>query len=960
MPFSTFPLPADEAQIAEVRDRVNVQQDAVQALVGGVADSLIGNLVEQEAGIGAVQSKVLTSLRGKIGNQTRNLNPVVSHLANTLGSRIAETGSQLSLGTGRIITPPPFHPPPAAPGEWFVFWYFNAVQEKCLMVQIGNALSPYAINYAAGPFVSEADAQAYANAHQPPGCIPGTTPTPPPTTPPPEPPPETPPVCEPCPPCETPPEQPPEQPPQPQPVPCTTTCTLPAFLQGSFPYPGTEEFCNLGDDIKQAFTDLGNTLIDWITGEVDAIKCDVPSSGPGLSIGGPSDWPNIIQIAICSIGSENVEALKCELKKLLDCVKQMAATFIQCNPQTVISLALIRAAINFLQQLRIGWDAFVWGTVDVKLIFPQAEELIDRLMDFFCPTGFPGVNDAISLYLNAEITEKHLICILALRGQNYNIWNKVVHNRRSKLTAAQTIELNYRQGNQLQDFHDDLRVRGWIDQSDREDLLALYDRLPDPTAVIGMVQRGVTDDQHIQKYDLDNGFDIDFWNDFEGLSRAAGVTREVARRRYVGAWTIPSTSELADMMFRLRPGRVPGNLVFDLGDFSNWIDNSGIPPYFRDRISAITTKLPGFRQLSNILLTGNTDDKSLLENYKDLGYSNATAAQLASTQVTLAKRQTASQVHGFTPARLSQLYGAGLASDAAVDNAMQNLGYTQDAADQLKAVAPLTYQLRIVTRAIGNSISKTITAIEQSYQEGVVDSTTALGALTSLGFPPSLAEASLQAIDLAHRTQALRQAKGLLRKAVLRGELSVANAASELVTLGYTSERATEWAQLTGFELEVSQKHIPAGKIVDLASKGLLTMEVARQRLLNLGYAEPDTMLLVAEAEYKYLEAEAKSLSAADKAAAKQSKAVEAGIQKSQAQQARLQRELCRLVPVSRLQTWYADRIIGDDYFLARLTTCGYTPDAIQGYWEEAKLKREKADAKTKNGTLPAVPGPIP
>jgi hypothetical protein len=180
----------------------------------------------------------------------------------------------------------------------------------------------------------------------------------------------------------------------------------------------------------------------------------------------------------------------------------------------------------------------------------------------------------------------------------------------------------------------------------------------------------------------------------------------------------------------------------------------------------------------------------------------------------------------------------------------------------------------------------------------------------------------------------------MLRRAVLRGEIDLVEAANRLGDLQIDTPRKEELLDLWQFELDTTHKQIAAGKIVTLVGKGLLDISLARQRLINLGYQDPDAILLLTEAEQRIIGQEIAAIKAESKSARTAAKEIERAILKNAEQHARMQRQLCHTTPIAKLIKWYADYLIGDDYFVRRLTFCGYEPDVIEKYHEEARQER--------------------
>jgi hypothetical protein len=358
--------------------------------------------------------------------------------------------------------------------------------------------------------------------------------------------------------------------------------------------------------------------------------------------------------------------------------------------------------------------------------------------------------------------------------------------------------------------------------------------------------------------------------------------------------------------------------------------------------------------LRNGQLVGLFDEKEALEKYQDIGFSPETAANFALQDRILTSRQRESAIHGFTPANLSKYYALGLVSEADVQAEMGNLGYTQDDAKTLMDSASKAWQSRVITRASGNALAKTLSQIEKAYQSGAIDRQTADQALQSLGFPANYSAATLDALDLGRKTEIITKAIGLLGRAIHNGEITIETAKAQMAAMGVNQDKQQEMAMLWQLELSTDHKQLAAGKVLQLVREDLLDVASARLRLANLHYHDIDGALLLAETEQKRLHDAERALSQIEKNNAAQARKLEQAIRAGESQKIKLQHALCRTTPVSKLQRWFRDHIIGEAYMRERLAYCGYSPEVIDKYVEEAEEKKVGKNGKPPKPPVPA------
>lgn len=727
---------------------------------------------------------------------------------------------------------------------------------------------------------------------------------------------------------------------------------LATHIQGGLPFPGTEAFCKYADEAIGAIISLSDYITDLVAAGASSLNAPLPDCTPYETAWDVTKLPAWVNCLFTKYTQLLINFASQEVVALMGCWKQLNHAMVGCNPSAVLGLTIIKSVLKVFSATKFGINFGVRLDVTISAVSEKALEMIDSLIAYACPLGFPNGETAIGLWLLGEIEDFHLVCLLRVNDLNPDLWLKVAHMKRARLTEAQTIELGKRHGLDDATITKALRTLGWVDGNDTSAALELWNRLPNTQETIYWKQHGLLNDAFVRSFTLDSGFEEQYWPTFGNANQAQGVTKEIAKQGYMKGWTTIAVQTLNTMRRRLRPDRVDANLVLTSAQYDSYVNSLGLPPFFVDRFKAVQFEVPGIRHLRQRYVTNEMDEKELAGRYQDIGYSEEDAKAFALQDRILGERSITSQIKGLTPTNMSRLLPLGLISEANVQAKMGELHYTQDQAQELIDNAKNLYTSRIITRASGIALSKTANSIQQAFAVGVIDRAGTIKSLSDLGFPQEYSSAITDAIDLGEKTKIATKSIEIIRKAVLSGELNTNDVGAKLTIMGIDPNRVFDLVSLWKLQLATNHKPIAAGKVLDLVRKGFLDVSNARVRLHNLGYTDADGVLLLAESEAKQFDDQARLAKASEKSRAAEAKALQSQIDKTTSQEKRLRDQLCRTTPVATLQRWFAENQVGERYLRDRWTYCGFTPEVIDKYVEDAKLKAEKYKGAKTNGTV--------
>lgn len=181
--------------------------------------------------------------------------------------------------------------------------------------------------------------------------------------------------------------------------------------------------------------------------------------------------------------------------------------------------------------------------------------------------------------------------------------DKAMHSAR--LNPLEVITAWRRDSAKYEKLFDDLREQGWSE--DRIEALKFFTlAYPTPTELVHWQAREVFEPDMIAKYGLSD--------EAEGIERdlfyKVGLSDEMIDNHWKAHWVHPEWRQVIDMYHR-------GELTFD--DISQWYRLVEIPPYWRDKLTAISWDLPNRIETRMMARYGLVDKAWLVEHLTRVG-----------------------------------------------------------------------------------------------------------------------------------------------------------------------------------------------------------------------------------------------------------------------------------------------------------------------------------------------------
>lgn len=164
---------------------------------------------------------------------------------------------------------------------------------------------------------------------------------------------------------------------------------------------------------------------------------------------------------------------------------------------------------------------------------------------------------------------------------------------------------------------------------------------------------------------------------FFDYARAQGLDREFAEAYWRAHWELPSPTQVAELVHRLRPGRVPQELSFTLEDAQRLFMQADMMPRYVNQLLAITYAPMTRVDIRRAFQLGAIPYEEMLERYKDIGYDEATAKILSD----FTKKDLDPDERDITLGSLTTAYREGLVTKEELTATSKELGYTDRAVE---------------------------------------------------------------------------------------------------------------------------------------------------------------------------------------------------------------------------------------------------------------------------------------
>lgn len=973
-----FGIPDPAAQVAALPAVVGAYEEGLQTLANAALLPVANHITGSEAMLGSIYQTLRRSMNGKIQAANRQLAPISQALGAYLAGQVGHYGAALD-SLGQSAPPPPGpacnvpHVTEIPPGYVPVKYIEPGGLDCCPAGSVAVNYSP------TGAYWCWAPAPGIPPSPPPPAppqpCPPGAQcteilpsppppapPPPPPISPPPSPPPETCPPGGPCPPVTD------HKPTCPTCVPskitlgdkiaADITCNIPPF---DIPTPGSPEWCAAVPKWLDLMEQAGNQIYTVVTTPLELIDAAL-SAYRDAKVDADS---NVISRAIMTIPVLVMNAVGSTLEPLIHALRYAVCAITKGLPAPegtgrgrFIGLTIFTVSWHILRDAEVGWELGLRFTFHMGDAIPLMDDLLHRLHSWMYQAEIPSAAEARAAFLRGKLPDRMYECWLKANGVNAEVSDPVLQAERETLSTREWIEWGRRNNLDRGHIAAMLRWIGWTDENETSAIQDLYDELPTIADHLHWLTRNVDDAGYVQKYGLLDGFAPDgeiqqlgpwptyqtttdvhgrnFWGAFGHDLRSRGMQQLYAAYHYAAHWVQPSPEQLKRFLWRSADIQAATGKPFQLEDVKRILAEQDYAPQAINWFAATAYEIPAISYIKEWYRQGIITPDQLKVYHQKLGYDPKDAENFVAIDDLQKRRMRASSSHGWTTAAIAKAWTADQITTDEARARYLYLGYTEDEFQAMLRRAVADFNYTVFTRARTRALTRQAMAIQQSQMIGTIDRPQASQLLQSLGYPATFADAVATANESAAATKAAAEAVRSIRKRFLSGDLAAEEAANMLGAAGIVPAAQQRYITLWQLEFTPRRKSLAAGEVIKDLSQGLLGRADAITRLHNLGYPDPDVMVMLADADQRAARIAAQIAAAQGRAAAAAERELEKAAREAERARRFALRELERVAPVPKLQKWAKLGLVGKDEFADRLTLYGYPPQAIEAFYAEA------------------------
>lgn len=483
------------------------------------------------------------------------------------------------------------------------------------------------------------------------------------------------------------------------------------------------------------------------------------------------------------------------------------------------------------------------------------------------------IDKAMAAFLANAISDSELDTHWAIAGYCPEALINYKEAARAKPVPLQLAFLRRRKLISEAAYEKGMRRLGYLDSTDISNLFSLTEQVPTQSDLIRMMVRDTDNESVVSRFDLDSGFENVFGGQLKEWAEFQGVSEKSMRYNWRAHWSIPSPTQLANMLHRLPVIGGFGDRQKVLEDVEAALIQQDILPFWIPRLLAISynplTRID-VRRAFNI---GAIGEDAVYNSYLELGYADASAKALTEFSVRL--RNEAAVSHkaiklwlkfAITGSECKQRMIQGGLPETVVEKAMadaeigfENSHYAKSFLNgELRADGLLRFLLDwgVTLRGSQAIISKLSWRVKtapplQQYIIGTIDTETAVDQLVTYGMAERRAVKLV--IDVDHvidRNGASACERGV-KDRFLTGEISWEQAVANLQNYGITQQRAKKLADWWSCERSSNGKAIAINRLCEWAERGAISVPDFQRRLVQTGYSEDDSYRIVGDCSHK-------------------------------------------------------------------------------------------------------------
>lgn len=290
-----------------------------------------------------------------------------------------------------------------------------------------------------------------------------------------------------------------------------------------------------------------------------------------------------------------------------------------------MALAALDTGQGCINQSVVSETTLGWLNMFTRGGARKVRDIILTRNDFECPTQSPSASAAASAFLNGTIDECTLEAYVRADNIKYTQYADVVMGGRAKFSAIETQILHQRDAIKRGNLDTRLRELGVLDPQFKVELESLAQQIPGASDLIRFMVRDTADEALVRKFGLDTDFDKKWAGDLKKWAKYQGLGDDVAKNHWRAHWSIPSATQLYQILHRWRndPGGKGGKVLE--GNIRAALEQQDILPFWIDYLIGVSYDPITRTDAKRAYNEGTIDDKQLRESFIQNGYSDENA-----------------------------------------------------------------------------------------------------------------------------------------------------------------------------------------------------------------------------------------------------------------------------------------------------------------------------------------------
>jgi hypothetical protein len=327
--------------------------------------------------------------------------------------------------------------------------------------------------------------------------------------------------------------------------------------------------------------------------------------------------------------------------------------------------------------------------------------IVDYVGNAQAPVGLPTADAAAAGWLAGEIDDCTFQTYVQANDYRFTPFKAITRAGKFKFSALQLATLYKRGKIDRGTFRDRLREIGSLHHEDVAEVLSLFEQVPGPAELIRFMQRDVVNPKVVDAFNLGDGFQDNYQGRLKEVAQQQGLTDESMLWEWMAHWSIPSPTQLYEMLHRLRHNPDYGGPAKVLDDVTTALKQQDILPYWIPRLLEISYHPLTRTDLNRAYERGWIGEDAYLDGMYQNGYSDDDAKALlrfADNERSYVIRHLP-EVKTYAEGYIDelQLRDAMFRQDWAseiIDDIVEEANYQREIADQRRAIDAISRQYR--------------------------------------------------------------------------------------------------------------------------------------------------------------------------------------------------------------------------------------------------------------------------